>query len=52
MTRYQRYIVRYLFWRGHSVPHIAMRMGLTISDVESVLFARVARHIEQNKGSM
>jgi hypothetical protein len=41
MTALQRYRIRYLFWRGHSVAGIAKQMGLTMCDVERALFARV-----------
>jgi hypothetical protein len=37
-----RFHARVLFWRGHSVPHIAMKLGRTICEVERALFVRVA----------
>lgn len=42
MSALDRFICRFLWWRGHSVGFIAGRLGCTMNDVEKVLFVRVA----------
>ena len=43
MTMFDRFRCRYLWWKGHSIPHIAYRLGCTMADVERVLFVKVTQ---------
>lgn len=38
MSMLGRLMCRYLFWRGHSVSFIAVETGVTMVEVERLLF--------------